>query len=87
MLFLVFCLLVGSTIILWNSKFIFLLLRQPPDEVHLSSLGFKIWSLGSLANILEMEEGEEWLVKVGELTIQYHGGDFDGCLCEGCKSK
>ena len=41
--------LVGSTIIFWNSKSIFLLLRQPPEVIHLSSQYLKIQSIGSPA--------------------------------------
>jgi hypothetical protein len=40
-----------------------------------------------LETILEVEEGEEWEINVGEeITIRY-GDSFDGCLCEFCKSK
>lgn len=51
-LFVVFWMLVASTVIFWNSKSIFLLLRQPPEVVYLSSQYLKIWSLGSPAFVL-----------------------------------
>ena len=41
--------LVGSTVIFWNSKSIFLLLRQPPEGIQLSSPYLKVWSIGSPA--------------------------------------
>ena len=44
--------LVASTAIFWNSKSIFLLLRQPPEVVHLSSEYLKVWSIGSPAFVL-----------------------------------
>ena len=41
--------LVGSTVIFWNSKSIFLLLRQPPEVIQLSSQYLKVWSIRSPA--------------------------------------